>query len=208
MPWGRSLVSNCSTWRFPTLFSLSRAHRLLVVPGPRHGLVHNLQDVVADQLALADDPNGSAVAVEYVAVGGELLELDLGELHEALHLVLGAVEVLDAERVYSYGLDAGLVANLHYLSGRDGWSAIDWDLIPGARSGSRAVLTNPSECLEAAVMTFYRLHTVISRIPPVAIHLKGHMLRDGPLLEGADEEAAKLLDGPFSRGRLQDKPAD
>jgi hypothetical protein len=87
-------------------------------------------------------------------------------------------------------------------------SAIDWDPISGGCSESRAAWTNPRECLEAAVVAFYRLHTVASRISPVAIHLKGHMLGDRPLLEGADEEAAKLLDGPFSGGRLQDEPAN
>ena len=57
-------------------------------------------------------------------------------------------------------------------------------------------------------MALYRLHAVASRIPPVAVHLKGHMLGYGALLQGTDEELPELLDGPFSRGGFEDEPPD
>lgn len=64
--------------------------------------------------------------------------------------------------------------------------------------------TYASESLEAAVVALYCLHAMAPGIPPVAVHLKGDMLRDGPLLEGTNEQFSKLLEGPFSWRRLED----
>jgi hypothetical protein len=54
------------------------------------------------------------------------------------------------------------------------------------------------------MMTLHRLHSVASSIPPVSVHLEGHMLGDRALLQGADEKLAKLAHSPFSGRRLND----
>lgn len=54
-------------------------------------------------------------------------------------------------------------------------------------------------------MTLDRLHTMAAGIPPVSVHLEGHMLRHRPLLDGADEELSELLNGPFTRRRFENE---
>lgn len=63
--------------------------------------------------------------------------------------------------------------------------------------GSRA--TNSGQGLKATVMSFDSLHAAASGVTSVAVHLKGNMLRDWPLLEGANKQLTELVDGPFSR---------
>jgi hypothetical protein len=48
-------------------------------------------------------------------------------------------------------------------------------------------VTNPSERLEAAMVTFDSLHAVAASISPVAVHLEGDMLGHRALLDGTDE---------------------
>lgn len=55
--------------------------------------------------------------------------------------------------------------------------------------------------LKAQVVPLYGFNVVVSRKPSVAVHDKRDMLRDGPLLEGADEKLSKLSDSPCNRGR-------
>jgi hypothetical protein len=48
-------------------------------------------------------------------------------------------------------------------------------------------------------MSFDSLHATTSGVTSVAVHLERNVLRDRPLLEGADEQLTKLVDSPFSR---------
>jgi hypothetical protein len=88
---------------------------LLVVCSQRYGLVHGLENVWLDEVALAQNADRGAVSVEKSTVFRQLLELDLGHGHEGIDLVLGALEVLDAEGVDGDDLDASLVADFEYL---------------------------------------------------------------------------------------------
>lgn len=68
-----------------------------------------------------------------------------------------------------------------------------------ARTAPEGWATNLSEGFKATVMPLDSLHAAASGIASVAIHLKGNMLRDRPLLEGANEQLTELVDSPFSR---------
>lgn len=50
------------------------------------------------------------------------------------------------------------------------------------------------------MMAFDRFYLVAPRIPAVAVHLKGDMLRDGPLRQSTDEGRAEAVEGPFGGG--------
>lgn len=95
--------------------SRRRLGSLVIVLRPCHGLVDNLQDIFPYHLSLAEDADARAVAVEDVSVGGQLLQLDLGQLHKPLDFVLGPVVVLDAEGVDGDDLDAAPIADFHDL---------------------------------------------------------------------------------------------
>jgi hypothetical protein len=56
------------------------------------------------------------------------------------------------------------------------------------------------------VVAFHSLHSVVSSISSVTVHLEGYMLRNRALLKGADEKLAKLAHSPFSGRRLDDNP--
>lgn len=88
---------------------------LVVVLGSSDSLVYHLQDIFADHFRLAQNTHAGSVSVQDVAVGGQLLELDLGQLHEPFDLVFGPVVVLDAECVDGNDLDAAFVADFHDL---------------------------------------------------------------------------------------------
>lgn len=90
---------------------------LVVVSRPGNSLVDDFQHILADHLALPENAHTCTVAVKYVSVCGELLELDLGELHKPLDLMFRAVEVLNAKGVDCDNFDAASVANLHDLDG-------------------------------------------------------------------------------------------
>ena len=83
--------------------------------GPGNSLVDNLQDIFANHVPLANHSDASSISVQDVTVCCQLLQLNLGELHEAFDFVLGAVEVFDAKRVDCDNLDAALVAYFHDL---------------------------------------------------------------------------------------------
>jgi hypothetical protein len=57
-------------------------------------------------------------------------------------------------------------------------------------------------------MTLYGLHSVVSSISSVAVHLKRNVLRDRTLLKGANEKLAKLAHSPFSRRRFDNYPPE
>lgn len=57
------------------------------------------------------------------------------------------------------------------------------------------------------VMALNSLHAAVSGISAVAVHLKGHMLRDTALLQSADEKVSQLVEDPFSRRGLDRQAA-
>ncbi len=72
----------------------------------------------------------------------------------------------------------------------------------------RLNITHPCEGLEAQVMTFDRLNLMCPSEPSIAIHDKGHMLRNWPLSKGTDEQLPQLLDGPFDRWGGEQPPSN
>ena len=70
----------------------------------------------------------------------------------------------------------------------------------------REARTHPSECLKAKVVTLDGLDAMGPREPSISIHDEGHVLRDGPLSQRTDHQAAQLLDSPFGWWRRQ-KPS-
>ena len=82
-----------------------------VVLGQIHGAVDGLQDVGLDELALAQDADAGAVALQQLAVLGELCELDFEHVHQGVDFVFGALEVLDTEGVDRHDADSGFVAD-------------------------------------------------------------------------------------------------
>ena len=66
--------------------------------------------------------------------------------------------------------------------------------------------TYPSKSFKPQMMALDRFYLVTPRVPAVAVHLEGHMLRDRPLRQGADEGRAEAVECPFGGGRAH-KPA-
>lgn len=83
-----------------------------------HGPVDDIEDVRTDEVPLAKHANTSSVSLQKLAVLYKLLKLDLGELHNAIDLVFGAVEVLDAKSIHRHGLDSAFVADFEDLGER------------------------------------------------------------------------------------------
>ena len=88
---------------------------LVVMPRSRDSFIDNFEDVASDHLALSQNAHSGTVTVEVIAVSGQCLQFDLGQLHQALYLILGTVEILDTEGIHSHDLDTGLVTYLHNL---------------------------------------------------------------------------------------------
>lgn len=88
---------------------------LLVMRSHGDCCIDSCQYVLPHEIALAEDPDGRAIAVKKGSMLGDLLKLDLGHGHERIDLVLGALEVLNAKGIDSNHLDARLVADLEYL---------------------------------------------------------------------------------------------
>lgn len=82
-------------------------------------LVDYLEDIWPDKTPLTQHPDTGAVPIQDIAVQHQLLQLDLGQLHKPLNLVLGSVIVFYAEGIHRNGLDTALVTYLEHL-GRDG----------------------------------------------------------------------------------------
>lgn len=53
------------------------------------------------------------------------------------------------------------------------------------------------------MMPFYSFHPMVSRIPPITIHLEGDMLWDGPILQSSYEHLTKLVHCPFPQWRVE-----
>jgi hypothetical protein len=75
-------------------------------------LFYNLEHVWRDQVQPPEYPHTRAISVQQLSMLYELLQLDFGELHKPVDLVLGAVEVLETEGVDCDDLNAALVADL------------------------------------------------------------------------------------------------
>ena len=88
---------------------------LFVLCSHGNSLIDGFQNIGLDEFPLTQHSDGCAITVEKSTVLSQLLELDLGHGHQRVHLVFGALEVLNAERVDGHHLDAGLVANLQNL---------------------------------------------------------------------------------------------
>lgn len=149
-------------------------HTLVVVGRALNGSVDCFEDVWFDHLSLPEDLNTGAVAIENVTVLDKLLKLDLGHLHQPVHFVLGALEILDAEGVDGHVGHAGLVADFQDLE----ILSVCWIQIHG-------LWVYPSESLEAQVVSFDRLHAVSLRKSAVAIHHKGNMFGNRSLTQCA-----------------------
>lgn len=108
---------------------------------------------------------------------GKLLQLYLRHVHERVNLAFGALKVLDAERVDSDHLDTGFVADFEDLS----------VAVKTMCNKSHASWSYSGKCLEPQAVSFYSLNMVISREPPISVHHKSYMLRDGTLPKGTDE---------------------
>lgn len=78
-------------------------------------LVDNLEDVGPDKTPLTQHSDTGAVPVQDITVQHQLLQLDLGQLHEPFNLVLGSIVVFYAEGVHCNGLDAALVTYFEHL---------------------------------------------------------------------------------------------
>jgi len=145
----------------------------------RHGdgLVDGGQHVGLHQVALSQDADGGAVAIEQGAVLGQLLQLDLGHGHEGVDLVLGALEVLDTEGVDGDDAHARPVAHLE----------------------------DPCQRLEAQVVALDRFDVVAARKPPVAVHDESDVLRHGALSQRPNEQLTQPPHRPRD-GRRRGEP--
>lgn len=92
---------------------------LVVVLGSSNRLIHHLQNVLADHFPLAQNTHAGSVSVQDVAIGSQLLELYLGQLHKSFDLVFRPVVVLNAEGIDSDDFDAAFVAYFHDLKVRN-----------------------------------------------------------------------------------------
>ena len=77
--------------------------------------VHDVQNIFAEQVPLTQNPDRSAVTVQYITVMCELFQFHFCQLHQAVDFVLRAVEVLDAERVDCDNFDTAFVADFEHL---------------------------------------------------------------------------------------------
>lgn len=179
---------------FPTGIGETHVQHTIAVPrGHADGLIHHFQNIGLDQVALAQDANARAVPVEQVAVLDELLEFDLGHVHQRVHLVFRALEVFNAERVDRDMRYPGLVAYFEDLVGTKKSAAV-WLLSCGG-------LAYPGQRFEPQVMSFHRLDPVFLCKPSVPVHHECHMIRHRPLAQGPNEQFSQLVQCPFGRRR-------
>ena len=78
-------------------------------------MIDGVKDIWLEKGPLSEDPDGCVVPLQEIPVLCELGELDLGQIHERIHLVLRTFEVFNAERVDRDHLDTRLVANFEDL---------------------------------------------------------------------------------------------
>jgi hypothetical protein len=102
----------------------------LIVRGHGHCFVDSRQNVLLHEFALAQDPDGCAVAVKESPMLSQLLKFHLRHGHEGVNFVLRALEVLDAKGIDGHHLDTGLVANLQYLILALAYNSARWESSP------------------------------------------------------------------------------
>lgn len=64
-----------------------------------NGTVDGFEDVRFDEFSLAKDSDTSTISIEQIAMLNQLLQLNLGHVHQPIHLIFGPLEVLNAEGV-------------------------------------------------------------------------------------------------------------
>jgi hypothetical protein len=111
---------------------------LLVVLGAFNGPVNDFKNVGADEITLTQHTNAGAISVKQFSVLRQLLELDFSQLHQALDLVFGTIEVLNAEGVDRDDLDTALVADFQHLCDLVSILSIAWNLGHVGRTLARA----------------------------------------------------------------------
>ena len=77
--------------------------------------VNVCQQVWFDQFSLTQYSDRHAITVKQIAMLQKLGEFDFGHIHQTINLILGSLEVLNAEGVHSHDLHAGLVADFEHL---------------------------------------------------------------------------------------------
>jgi hypothetical protein len=68
-------------------------------------------------------------------------------------------------------------------------------------------MTYPGKGLKTTMMAFDGFHPVAPGIASVPIHFECHMLWHRALAQSSDEKLSEAIQRPFSRGRLEDQPA-
>jgi hypothetical protein len=91
-----------------------------------HSIIDSLQQLRLNQLLLPQNPYTGTISIQQIPMLYELSQFDLRHVHERVDLVLGPLEVLDAEGVDGHHLDAGLVADFQYLVPNTNQSVIQW----------------------------------------------------------------------------------
>lgn len=82
--------------------------------------VDHFQHIGADKIPLSLHTNADSVPIQNCTVLHELLQLDFGQLHQTIHLVLRSVVVLDAKGIDSDDLDTTFVADFKDLRKKRG----------------------------------------------------------------------------------------
>ena len=89
--------------------------RVAIVLRQVHGAVNGLQDVGLDELALSEHADAGTVALQDLAVLGELRELDFEHVHQGIDFVFGALEVLDTEGINCHNANPSFITDFQDL---------------------------------------------------------------------------------------------
>ena len=80
-----------------------------------YSFVDGLEHIFSYKLLFAEDLYSCSISIQQLPMLCDLRELDLGHVHKCIDLEFGALEVFNAESVYSDDLDTRLVADLKNL---------------------------------------------------------------------------------------------
>lgn len=117
-------------------------HLLRVVFRRLNGVVDDLENIRPDEIPLTQHSHAGAITIQDVTVQHHLLQLDLGQLHQPLDLVLGSVVVFDAERINGNDFDAAFVTYFENLTEMRRLLVVKTD------TGQQLRRTDPSKGLE------------------------------------------------------------
>lgn len=129
----------------------------------------------------------------------KLAKFELRQLHESVDLMLRTLEVLDTEGVDGDDLDTGFIADLQDL--------VEFSQ-PQQQHTRRVGMSYPSKSLESHIVSLYCLNVLFASEASVSIHHECNMLGYRALFDGADEQLAKLADGPGDRRRVCNPSGD